>query len=156
VKGKRSKDGLTREKLQAAPSGDARKLVESFLLEQISRVLKCSPSKVDLYQPINKLGIDSLMAVELKNRIEMDLETAVPVVVLLKGPTLAELAATLLEQLGGACAPSTAPPVTPRDTPERILAKIDELSDREVEKLLAEVTGNELGEAAGRGGPHDG
>ena len=156
AKGKRRKDGLTKEKLQAAAPGDAQKLVETFLLEQISRVLKCSPSKVDLYQPINKLGIDSLMAVELKNRIEMDLEAAVPVAVLLKGPTLAQLAAALLEQLGGAGGASAAPPITPEDTPERMLAKVDQLSDREVERLLAEVAEGELGGATGRGRPHDG
>ena len=68
-------------------------------MEQIARVLRCSPSKIDVHQPLTKLGIDSLMAVELKNRVEIDLELTIPVTALLQGPSLAQLSARLVSQL---------------------------------------------------------
>ena len=52
-------------------------------------------------QPLSTLGIDSLMAVELKNRIESDLQVAVPLIKVIQGPSVAELAALLLSQLAG-------------------------------------------------------
>ena len=47
-----------------------------------------------MQQPLTKLGIDSLMAVELKNRVEIDLELTIPVTALLQGPSLAQLSAS--------------------------------------------------------------
>jgi acyl transferase domain-containing protein/acyl carrier protein len=96
---KRRGDGLTKEKLQAAPPEERRPLAENFLAEQLAAVLRCPTSKVDIHQPLNRLGIDSLMAVELKNRVEADLETSVPVTALLQGPSLSQLATHLLEGL---------------------------------------------------------
>ncbi len=55
-----------------------------------------------MQQPVIKLGVDSLMAVELKNRIESDLGLTVPVTALLQGPSLAHLSARLVTQLRGA------------------------------------------------------
>ncbi len=129
---KRAKDGLSREKLLAAEPGERQRLVEAFLTEQIARVLRCSPSKVDVHQPLNRLGIDSLMAVELKNRIEADLEVAVPVTALLQGPSLAQLAGQL--------------------TAEQLLAKVDQLSDTEVDALLRDIVDEEVSETKERDG----
>ena len=52
-----------------------------------------------MHQPLTKLGIDSLMAVELKNRVEVDLGLTIPVTALLQGPSLAQLGARLVGQL---------------------------------------------------------
>ena len=86
--GPTKKDNSVRKDILATEPEKRRGLVEGFLVEQIAQVLKCSPSKVDAHQPLNRLGIDSLMAVELKNRVEADLETSLPVTVLLQGPSL--------------------------------------------------------------------
>jgi hypothetical protein len=45
------------------------------------------------------LGFDSLMAVELRNRVEADLEISLPLVDLLQGPSVAQLSGKLLEQV---------------------------------------------------------
>ena len=84
--------GLALEQLHAAAPEERHGLLQTFLVHQIARVLRCSPAKVDVHQPLTKLGIDSLMAVELKNRVEASLTIKMPVVALLKGPTLATLA----------------------------------------------------------------
>jgi thioester reductase-like protein len=94
-----TKEGLTREHLQAAPAEERHQMLEGFLAGQIARVLRCAPSKVDVHQPLNKLGVDSLMAVELKNRVEGNLGIKMPVAMLLQGPTLAAMTTQILEML---------------------------------------------------------
>jgi myxalamid-type polyketide synthase MxaB len=134
---KRRGDGLTKEKLQAAPPEERRPLAENFLAEQLAAVLRCPTSKVDIHQPLNRLGIDSLMAVELKNRVEADLETSVPVTALLQGPSLSQLATHLLEGLDAPTAADAASVSAPGETRERLVeAQVEGLSDEEVDALL--------------------
>jgi thioester reductase-like protein len=122
----RAKDSLTGEKLGAATAAQRQPLIEAFLIEQTAHVLRCSPSKVDVQQPLTQLGIDSLMAVELKNRVEGDLGLTLPVTALLQGPSLAHLGAQLVSQLPELVA---VPAATVR-------SKVDELSDDAVDSLL--------------------
>lgn len=122
----RSNDGLTGEKLAAASEDERQPLIAAFLIEQTAHVLRCSPSKVDVQQPLTQLGIDSLMAVELKNRVEGDLGLTVPVTALLQGPSLAQLGARLVTQL-------PEPVAVPAAT---VHAKVDELSADAVESLF--------------------
>ena len=49
-------------------------------------MLGLSASKLDVQQPLSNLGLDSLMAVELKNRIAVDLGVNVPMVTFLRDP----------------------------------------------------------------------
>jgi acyl transferase domain-containing protein/acyl carrier protein len=133
--GPTKKDSSVRKDILAAEPEERRTLVEGFLVEQIALVLKCSPSKVDAHQPLNRLGIDSLMAVELKNRVEADLETSVPVTALLQGPSLSQLATQLLEGLDAQAAALDAP-LAPEDGIE---AQVEGLTDEEVDALLREL-----------------
>jgi NADPH:quinone reductase-like Zn-dependent oxidoreductase/acyl carrier protein len=137
-------DGLTREKLRVTPPEERRSLVETFLVGQMAAVLRCSPSTVDLHQPLNRLGIDSLMAVELKNRVEEDLEISVPVTMLLEGPSLSQLATQLLKGLDAPSAAADAPPaLAPGNADEGLKAQVEELTDEEVDALLRDLAEEE-------------
>lgn len=89
----------SRQILSSTDATERRHLVESYLQEQLAKVLRCSVSKLGLQQPINRLGLDSLMAVELRNRIQSDLGVSLPVVNFIKGPSITQLSMELLEQL---------------------------------------------------------
>jgi acyl transferase domain-containing protein/acyl carrier protein len=132
------KDSSVRKDILAAEPEERRPLVERFLVEQIAQVLKCSPTKVDTHQPLNRLGIDSLMAVELKNRVEADLETPVPVTALLQGPSLSQLATQLLEGLDAQAAALDAP-LSPEAAEDGIEAQVEGLTDEDVDALLREL-----------------
>ena len=60
-------------------------LLQTYVKEQVARVLGLSPPQLDIEQPLTNLGLDSLMAVELKNRIFSDLGINVPMVRFLQG-----------------------------------------------------------------------
>ena len=67
-------------------------MLQSYVTEQVARVLGLSPSQLDIQQPLTNLGLDSLMAVELKNRISADLGVNVPMVKFLQGFSVAQAA----------------------------------------------------------------
>ncbi|MGB7711449.1 MAG: SDR family NAD(P)-dependent oxidoreductase [Microcoleus sp.] len=88
-----------RNALMAAEPAERQQLLESRLCEQVARVLGTSATKLDSSKPLTNLGLDSLMAVELSNRIKSDLSVDVPTMKLMRGPSISQLAELLLEQL---------------------------------------------------------
>ncbi len=70
-----------------------------YLSEQIAKVIGLSACKIDGRQQLSRLGIDSLMSVELKNRIASDLQVVVPVARFLQGITLEQLTRHVLEHV---------------------------------------------------------
>jgi NADPH:quinone reductase-like Zn-dependent oxidoreductase/acyl carrier protein len=116
--GPSGRESLTRDALLATEPGERQQLVESYLGKQIAKVLGLSASKLstlDAHQPLSRLGIDSLMAVELKNRIETDLEVTIPMLSLLRGPSVAQLTTLLLEATTGTDSPSSMPLAEPSE-----------------------------------------
>jgi acyl carrier protein len=134
--------GLTRDRLLAAGLDEQPALLQTYLNSLAAKTM--GVSNLDSHQPLNELGLDSLMAVEIKNRIESDLGLVVPMVKLLQGPSLAQLGAYVLEHVA-ALEPSTAPKPTLAPETERqpaaqqLLAQLDQLSDDQVDALLADL-----------------
>jgi myxalamid-type polyketide synthase MxaE and MxaD len=77
------------------PEGRVR-LAQTYVASQIESVLGLNGLDLDHAEPITMLGLDSLMAVELKNRFEAGLGVVVSVVRLLQGPSVRELAEILV------------------------------------------------------------
>jgi acyl transferase domain-containing protein/acyl carrier protein len=146
-----------RDAILAAEPVERRQLLQTYLSEQVARALGLSPSKLDLQQSLSELGLDSLMAVELKNRIAVDLKVNVPVVKFLQGFSVDQAVTQVLEQLATDAADPTVPPaplVAPldeRQNAERLLAKLDHLSDEQVSALLSDMLAEE-----NAGSPHEG
>ncbi len=145
--------GEKREALLATEPGQRLQVLRSYLSEQVARVLGLAAAKVDVEQPLSNLGLDSLMAVELKNRIAVDLGVNVPMVKFLQGFSVAQAATQLLDQLiTEAATPSPALTATPpqeerkSDSPEeQLLANLEQLSDEEVATLLTAMLAEEKG-----------
>ena len=83
----------------------------SLLAEGAGIVLRQTPATIEMDQSLFALGFGSLMAIELKHRVEGRLGVTLPLVGLLRGPTLLEVARQLLGRLdaprsSGSCDPS--------------------------------------------------
>ncbi|HEX8185168.1 MAG TPA: acyltransferase domain-containing protein, partial [Blastocatellia bacterium] len=93
---------------RASTSEERGTVLQDFVRQQVAKVLMLAPADVDLHQHFIKLGMDSLMALELQSSIESVLGVSVPVVELLEELTIGELANQLHEQLHGGAGPGCA------------------------------------------------
>jgi len=119
---------------ELAPERRAERLL-AFVAEHVARVVDVrDPQAIDPRQPLNELGLDSLMAVDLRNRLGKDLglPRSLPATLVFDYPNLEALAG-YIGQLLAPAAPATAPPPAPGDA----LGAIDDLSDEEIEALFA-------------------
>ncbi len=125
---------LVDELKQASPARRA-ELLLAFVGEHVARVVDApSARSIDPRQPLSELGLDSLMAVDLRNRLSKDLGLArsLPATLVFDYPTLDALAG-YIEQLVLPAAEPSPPVVEPVDA----VGTIDDLSDEEIEAMFA-------------------
>jgi NAD(P)-dependent dehydrogenase (short-subunit alcohol dehydrogenase family)/acyl carrier protein len=132
-----------REGLLRAKPEEREEIVQTYIREQVARVLGASASKLDADRPLNELGLDSLMGVELRNRVEGDLALSLPMRELMQSPTINSLSRAVLGQLALPGSMPSAPPPTDQGTAEQLSARVEQLSDEEVDSLLREMVGEE-------------
>ncbi|MEK6250310.1 MAG: beta-ketoacyl reductase, partial [Planctomycetales bacterium] len=94
--------GITREIVLQAPAANRAQIIEEYLSNQLSRVLRIPAEELDIQQPLNNLGIDSLMAVELRNHVQANLGVIIPVAQLMQDPSISQLATVLLNDISSA------------------------------------------------------
>ena len=107
--------------------------------DHVARVIG-APNReaIDPRQPLNEIGLDSLMAVELRNRLGtgLGLTRSLPATLVFDHPTLEALAVYLghdVLPVGEAAPAATADNAAPADA----VGAIDDMSDEEIERLFA-------------------
>ena len=120
---------ISRDEILLAPPEARAGILERYLSTRLARILNVDPATLERDQPLTQLGIDSLMAVELKNRVEADLRTSVSIVALLQGGTIAKLARVVLDTI------SDRTPAVPALEP----SPLEALSAEEARVLLAQL-----------------
>jgi phthiocerol/phenolphthiocerol synthesis type-I polyketide synthase D len=89
------------EALRDMDPAEANRVVLARLRKRISAIMGFSDeSAIDTDQPLTELGLDSLMAVRMRNTVRGDFGVEPPVALLLQGASLADLAVDLIRQLG--------------------------------------------------------
>jgi acyl transferase domain-containing protein len=124
---RRGPGSLSRLQLVALDVGERRPKLEDYLTESAARVMGMHPSQLDLDQPLLPL-LDSLMAVELKSQIELDLECEVSMSALLGGDSVRQLAESLL--VSGLGEPGD------QETLAGMLLELEDLSEAEASAQL--------------------
>ncbi|MET9960298.1 acyltransferase domain-containing protein [Streptomyces sp. NPDC006326] len=151
----------------AAEPGERAALLTERIRRAAAVILRTGIDRVPADRPLNALGMDSVMGLELRRRLEADFGVEIGLVTVLRGATPADLAADvaadLAEQLAAQPqepAPQQAPAAHPDpaqaaaglpdlDDPadlERLLADLDALSPEEVDSLLGRLAGDAAGE----------
>jgi myxalamid-type polyketide synthase MxaE and MxaD len=123
-------------RLAAADSAHARlQMLESAVRDTAAQVLHVPPRKLDTRRPLGTMGLDSLMAIELRNRLEALLGRPLSATLAWNYPTV-EALATFLSKDVVAEAPAVTPVVIESASLEAGLEDILALSDEDVARAL--------------------
>lgn len=117
------------DRLHAATPAERPGLIETVVTEQLGQILHLDAASIDRKAPMTTMGADSLMALELRNRLEAALGVRLSATLLYAAPTVLALTEQLLDVLGMAEAS------TPADGS-------DDLGALEIDDLLARIDGS--------------
>jgi len=92
-------DPPSHKALMLATLTEQEQLLEIRLSEQVARIMGISVNKLDIKRSLLQLGLDSLMAVELSNRLKSQLGVNVSTMKIMQGLNISQLADLSLEQL---------------------------------------------------------
>jgi acyl transferase domain-containing protein/thioesterase domain-containing protein/acyl carrier protein len=85
-------DHAFRKELTAA-DGEARlALVRGYIQQELARIMGVATETLETDRQLSTFGLDSLLALELKNNLESRLDFTLPMAKLMEGPTIASLA----------------------------------------------------------------
>jgi phthiocerol/phenolphthiocerol synthesis type-I polyketide synthase C len=127
-----------------------RQTLTDKLQAEAARVLRLPPADLDVTRPLNQFGLDSLMALELKNRMQSQWGITVPLVSVLSGPSVTGLVSILETLVDAAEEPSDSVPANASDdgftrnvmdskSAHQLLDRLPQLSDDEVDSLLKQM-----------------
>jgi polyketide synthase 12/myxalamid-type polyketide synthase MxaB len=128
-----------RADLEAAAPAKRHALLRDHIADRTRRVLGLNTGQtVDPLRPLKELGIDSLMAVELRNVLKSDLslDGGLPATLVFDYPTVDGIADYLVREVLGL--EGTAPTGSTVPVATSVLSRVEELSDEEVDRLLGE------------------
>ncbi|HEX4038891.1 MAG TPA: SDR family NAD(P)-dependent oxidoreductase, partial [Acidobacteriaceae bacterium] len=129
------------EDLAQAPDARRTAILFEHVLAIALRVLGFAPQRrIDAQQPLNELGMDSLMAIEFRNMLASEVRQNLPSTLLFNYPTLDDVVSYAGTLLFPALDEKPGAAVSRQDSPAP-LDLIEDLSDEEVDKLLTSKLG---------------
>jgi acyl transferase domain-containing protein/NADPH:quinone reductase-like Zn-dependent oxidoreductase/acyl carrier protein len=137
-----------RDMLEADPAA-LPALLETYIRDHLAKAMGAPPARIDTQQSLINLGLDSLIAMEVRNRINADLGVNIPISKFMQSVSISALAAYTAERLldidRGAGSTATVPRIAADAEPDAairsedaadLLARIDVMSDEEVDRQL--------------------
>lgn len=129
-------EGLRAELLELPEDQREARLV-SALSEQIARIFDMPVDRLAHDVALTDLGMDSLMAGQIRNALAKHLEIDFPTMGLMRGPTLVELAGEVLAQLGGAAPGTLSDAAVEATGPDRWIRTLEGRSDTATLRVFA-------------------
>ncbi|HLF25323.1 MAG TPA: type I polyketide synthase [Anaerolineae bacterium] len=122
------------QRLADAPPNQRKSILAAHVREQAIKVLGLSATQtIDPHQPLNELGLDSLMAVELRNALSASVDRKLPATLLFNYPTSEALTDFLFKEVVPGDEPALSVPVRAK-SPDA--AALEQLTEEEAEALL--------------------
>lgn len=91
-----------RAALVAAGPEDRVEMLGHYVRGSVAKVLGFAKSGLDVTTPLTTLGLDSLMAVQLRNQFDSELRVSIPMAQLMRGPSVESLAMQLADLIADA------------------------------------------------------
>lgn len=146
----------TAAKLRSAHAEERLGLVDQALRSKTASLLGIPVAQISADRALLEMGLDSLMAVEMRNWIESHMEIPLPISSLMRNESFAELSSQISETIGGLASPPVSgaraaetPQTTTRaeatvdhmqpQAAEEILSHLSELGDDQVSELLGQL-----------------
>jgi acyl carrier protein len=145
--GKQSSKSLRH--LLAVETGSRRiSIVEEYVKEHLSKIVRIPPSRIDGNKPLKYLGLDSLMSLELRNSLQAGLGISLPATIVFNYPTTTLLAQYLAEKMApeqddseltkvSNVAAATSQTLEESERINEILGEIERLSEQEVHRQIS-------------------
>src|SRR5206468_2760967 len=77
------------------------KVLEKFLRREFASITGLALTDADLDKPLHSFGLDSLMAIQLRNRVEAELKISLSLVDFLKGLSLSQIVTNANQEMAG-------------------------------------------------------
>lgn len=126
--------------LRKAEAPERITLLQRGLTEQIANVLGVQAESLETERPLTQFGLDSLMVMELSNWITKNLNIALPVMEIIRGPSINELTRILLKSFD--LAETTHSPSSDKDL--QIVDDIDEMPESQIDAMLEAIMPEDL------------
>jgi myxalamid-type polyketide synthase MxaE and MxaD len=117
--------------VESSDPAERRRALDRAVRDVVGRVLKLTPAKIDARKPLGTMGLTSLMALELRNRLEPLHGKPLSATLAWNYPTVDALVAFLAGDHEPAAAPAAPEAVAPV-----LDAAVAELSDEDAARLL--------------------
>ena len=104
-----SDDSGLREELRRLPPSESCRRAADYLNRIVCSTLRLTPDSISIEEPLTSFGLDSLMAVELSNRLRRDLDVSLSVVRFIDGSSLKRLTELLCDQVSQQLDPAHGP-----------------------------------------------
>ena len=139
--------------LRAQPGRQRVAALEDHVRALVARVLRQDAARIDVGKPFRTLGLDSLLGLELRTRLESSFEVRVPATLVWNYPNVSALARELarraeipLDEPAPPVAPAQPAPALPVEAEstataaslEEMLAQLEQLTDEEARRRLVE------------------
>jgi acyl transferase domain-containing protein len=129
---------VLRRLVEEAPPHARWELLLAHVRDQAVEVLRLDPSRTpDPRKGLPAMGMDSLMAVELRNRLQSGVGQPLPSTLTFEYPSIEALAGYLAAEVFGLERPPSRPEVTEEPGAEEVLTRIERLSEEDVDRMLA-------------------
>ncbi|MCC9602830.1 type I polyketide synthase [Stieleria sp. JC731] len=135
----------TIDEIREADPGDRQSLIEAVIGNKAAILLGIAAEELPWDRPLLNLGLDSLMAVEMRNWIESRLQIDMPIADLMRAEGLNDLALKALTAFNGGVdeVPSS------ETTTQELLDQLPSMSDESVDELLAKMLSESEGGLGG-------
>lgn len=148
---------LSPQDVMSASTQDRPQILAMYIHNEVAKLLGIEISKLDKDSSLINLGLDSMMAIQLRNILKGNMKVNIPMVQFMEGLTVSRLTMQVEEQLNEICSPATTESTSSETTEsinkidsekqqeneksnaEQVLENLDRLEDDEVNSLLNSI-----------------